>query len=196
MESSPVIPQFLTKEEVEEELLSIPITKPSYCSGYIIPYGSSFGILNPEDWVQIDPLRKRPITWLCSHQVVNGEPLCQPWAPIAYLLLDAYAKKEITKEQWRELFPRRYSPQFDGCPLFAAFDPNHPACVGYNWTPGPNVPKKFIPNTIRIGWEVDPLTKYMTTTPCNHIACDPSIAWKFALYHATIQILALALFGF
>ena len=175
---------YLTADRLDEDIDKIVKPRLQLSAGFNIPFGESLSYGLPKEGCHFDGVRKKPITYLCNHEEVDGKMPCQPWAPIAYLLISAYVKGDIPDDVWPTLVLKRGSRPFLGSPEFAPFDKDHPYCAGFKFVPGPDKPQLHLPNSIRMGYSVNRLTLCMDTKKYDHVACNELITWKFALFRA------------
>ncbi len=163
--------------------LHCPAERPSDCPGFCFAK-NFFPQQYPLPGIHYDAERKKPITLICHH---NGE--CQVGAEYMYVLVHAFALGDIDKATWTRIFPSRGNHS-RGFPSFSSFygTPKHlrKTCPGFKLCLGPCTNKLEIdvPNSLRKGYEMNPVTNTPYTVPCDHKDCEKDAVVKFALYTA------------
>lgn len=171
------------QEFAEYVTLECPTDRPSDCPGFCFAK-HSFPNQHPLPGIHYDAERKKPITLICHHE---GE--CQVGAEYLYVLIHNYALGFIDKATWTRIFPSRGNHS-RGFPSFSSYygTPKHlrKTCPGFKLSLGPctNKLELDIPNTLRKGYEMNPVTNTPYTVSCDHNDCEKDAGYKFAVYTA------------
>jgi hypothetical protein len=163
--------------------LECPTDRPSDCPGFRFAK-HYFPKQHPLPGIHYDAERKKPITLICHHE---GE--CQVGAEYLYALIHSYASGFIDKATWARIFPSRGN-HARGYPSFSSYfgTPKHlrKTCPGFKLSLGPCTTKLDldVPNSLRKGYEMNPVTNTPYTVPCDHNDCEKDAVYKFAVYTA------------
>jgi hypothetical protein len=141
-------------------------SRRKYCPGFIIPsldclHYDEYNATGPKPDREYNPISLKVNTKICTH--AN----CQPHAEYEYALIDLYAKKEITQEQWADSRPP-YKIHYHGIDS----SKRQPWCFGNMLKPRPidvdgaDVVRESLSPTI--GFHVDPDTFQPYTDWCKH----------------------------